>query len=366
MPTAEEILEEAVKLKDHFEKNWILPWHETRGPGSIWHHRLVHLLARLPDDLFDEVMDGLLRQGSFALRGLGLHLVRVRGKEPFSPLVRELCQDSSLHVRALAAAAVGQFNDSEGLDVLLETKDGENPEVKKAVVDAMKRIRDPRCIPLLARWVGRVGEDDDLRHKACEALADIGDEAAMPVLMRVIEDETAADDVRGEAARAIGLIAGPEAKEVLLRNLSHQRPWIRARSAEGLGLLGDRQSLERLLPLLESSNPWMVRTHAIGAVARLGGQGALKHLTPLLKDPELRIRSETAAALALVDSPQARDLLQGMLDDPELPVRVAALGAFARVTGEDFGFRLEDHQGALDPSALEKALRAARSWRPAS
>ena len=97
----------------------------------------------------------------------------------------------------------------------------------------------------------------------------------------------------------------------------------------------------------------MVRTHAVEAVARLAGADALPHLVPLSRDSEVRIRSEAAAALALIDAPDARSCLRALLDDAEISVRIQALSAYARAYDEDFGFRLEDHQGALDFAALD-------------
>jgi HEAT repeat protein len=218
-----------------------------------------------------------------------------------------------------------------------------------------------RGIPLLARWVGRIGEEDELRRKACEALAEIADDAAMPALQRVFDDETASDDVRGEAARAAGIIGGKDAHSLLLRGLKHERPWILARSIQGVGCIGDRALLPRITPFLDAKRPWMVRTHAIEAAARLGGADALASLEPLASDPEARIRSELCVALGQIGGATPRACLRRLLDDPELPVRIQALGAYSRCTGQDFGFRVEDHQGALDPKKLEHALRQART-----
>jgi len=361
MPTAPEIITEARRLQSLFEEHWILPWHESRTSSTIWRHRFVHLLARLPDELFDETMNLLLEEGSFALRGLAVHLVRMRDRQGYAAIAIDLLTDRSTHVRALAAMALGQFGGDAALEALLETKDAESPEVKKAVVDALRRLRDLRCIPLLARWVGRVGEDDERRRSSCEALAEIGDPAAMPILVRVLQDETAVDEVRGEAARAIGMIGGPEADAPLTAGMSNGRPWVRARCAQGLGLLGHTEALPLILPFLETGNPWMVRTHAVEAVARLGGVDALEHLLPLTSDQEVRIRSESCVALGLVDSEKARARLQEMLDDSEVSVRIQALDAFSRSCSQDFGFRIEEHLGSLDMPALDAALSKARA-----
>ncbi len=364
MPTAFEIVEEARGFRDFFEQNWNLPWYHDKASASVWRHKLLHLIANLPESIFEGVVLLMLDDSSFALRGIGLHMARVRGATRFAPSAVHLMSDPSIHVRALAAAALGQFGDEPGIEALLETKDGEHTEVKKAVVEAFKRLRDVRCIPLLSRWTGRVGENDGLRKLGCEALGAIADDAGMPVLQRILTDETVADDIRGEAARAIGMIGVPEAHVHLVGGLKNERPWIRARCAEGLALARDASSFPLVVPLLAASEPWMVRTLAIEAVARLGGEKALDHVSPLLADKEIQIRSSACVALGIIGTTAAQKALKLGLQDPERVVRAQALEALTRASGQDFGFRIDQHHGTLDPRALDAAVKTALNFEP--
>jgi HEAT repeat protein len=364
MPTAFEIVEEARGFAEAFEQRWNLPWYTDKASAALWKHRLVHLVAHLPEGLCEDVLELLMQEKSFALRGIALHIARMRGARAFSGRAVELLEDPSVNVRALAAAALGQFADDDAVDALLEVKDAEHTEVKKAVVDAMKRMRDVRCVPLLSRWAGKVGENDQLRKLACEALGTIGDDAGMPVLHRIVSDDTVADDIRGEAARAIGMIGGGEARRHLLTALRDERPWVRAKSAEGLAILGDRSVAHLLVPLLAASEPWMVRTASIEAVARLSGEEALPAITPLIQDKEVQIRSSLAVGLGLIGSVEAQQQLKVLLADPDRLVRAQALEALSRATGRDFGLRIEQHEGALDHKALDHAVKAALSYQP--
>jgi HEAT repeat protein len=364
MPTAFEIVEEARGFAEPFEQRWNLPWYSDKASAAIWRHKLLHLIAHLPEGLFEDVIDLLLKEKSFALRGIGLHLARVRGARAFSRRAVELLDDPSINVRALAAAALGQFGDENAVEALLEVKDGEHTEVKKAVIEAMKRIRDVRCVPLLSRWAGKVGENDQLRKLACEALGTLGDDAGMPVLHRILGDDTVADEIRGEAARAIGMIGGPESRRHLVSGMKDERPWIRARAIEGLAILGDHSASAMIAPYLAATEPWMVRTAAIEAVARLGGDDAMKLITPLLADKEIQIRSSVCVGLGLIGSVPAQKQLQSALADHERIVRAQALEALSRASGRDFGFRLEQHTGALDPKALDSAVRSALHYEP--
>jgi HEAT repeat protein len=364
MPTAFEIVEEARGFAEPFEQRWNLPWYSDKASAAIWRHKLLHLIAHLPEGLFEDVVELLLKEKSFALRGIGLHLARMRGARAFSARAADLLSDPSINVRALAAAALGQFGDEGAVEALLEVKDGEHTEVKKAVVEAMKRIRDVRCVPLLSRWAGKVGENDQLRKLACEALGTLGDDAGMPVLHRILADDTVADEIRGEAARAIGMIGGPEARRHLVTGMKDERPWIRARSIEGIAILNDQSSIQTIASFLAATEPWMVRTAAIEALARLSGDEALRWITPLLADKEIQIRSSVCVGLGLIGSVAAQKHLKTALADAERIVRAQALEAMSRATGRDFGFRLEQHSSALDPKALDHAVKAALHYEP--
>jgi HEAT repeat protein len=365
MPTAYEVLEEVRSFRDQWEQRFSLPWFEDRTAGSVWRHKLVHLIAQLPDPLFESVVQLMFDEPSFAVKGVALHLARMRGAKALAGRAIDLLHDGFVNVRALAAAALGQFADDAGVEALLETKDAENVEVKLAVVDAFKRLRDVRCIPLMARWAGKLGEEDRLRKAACEALGAIGDDAAMPVLQRVMFDDVVADDIRGEAARSIGLIGGAEARGFLVRGLAADRPWVRARSIEGLSLGREAGTLPLVAPFLDAAHPWMVRLAAVEAAARVGGAEAVPLLSPLLDDKEIQIRGQSCAALGIVGTPDAQRALKRALDDKERVVRAQAVEALARASGRDFGFRIEQHVSSVDPKALDAAVKAAHSYQPA-
>jgi len=186
----------------------------------------------------------------------------------------------------------------------------------------------------------------------------------MPVLHRVLADDTVADEIRGAAARALGMIGGPEARKHLLTGLKDDRPWIRAKCIEGLAILGDRTVSASVPPLLAATQPWMVRTAAIEAACRLGGEDAVPHVAPLLADKEIQIRSSVCVGLGLVGTVAAQRHLKIALADPERIVRAQALEALSRASGKDFGFRLEQHQGTIDPKALDHAVKSALHFEP--
>jgi hypothetical protein len=131
MPTAFEIVEEARSFAEAFEQRWNLPWYSDKASAALWRHKLVHLIAQLPEGLCEDVLELMMREKSFALRGIALHIARMRGARVFTGRAIELLADPSINVRALAAAALGQFGDEASIDALLEVKDAEHAEVKR-------------------------------------------------------------------------------------------------------------------------------------------------------------------------------------------------------------------------------------------
>lgn len=362
----EEVLGGLRADSDYFESHWSLPWVDEHRPPRIWEDpRLAHVESLEPN-LRAEVLGHLIEDRSYALRGLGIWLASRQQHPKLWSRIEARVNDPSEHVRALAVHAIGS-RAGDGWIELLEVRDSEEAEVKKAVVDALRLQRDVRAIPLLARWVGRTGEDDELRKKACEALAWIGDDAAFPVLARVLADDTVADDIRGEAARALGLIGGNEAQQLLIETMGQARPHLQAACARALGDAGDRGHVPLLAPLLETSRPAEVRSKASIAIALLGGASALGPLEALCSDSDPALRGASCEALAIIGTMRARQRLRALLDDPVFAVQVQALGAYQSLTPDDLG--LPAKTGLEDDlehwrAALERARAHAENPRP--
>ena len=332
MRSPDALIAEFESHREHLEEHWFLPWSECRHTEPVWNHELVQSLESSPDAWFDDVAVALIEHESYALRGIALHLIARRQRPGFLLAIRNSLTNDSLHVRALAAVAVGEMRDPDGLDLLLDTKDTEHAEVKKAIVDALRTIGDTRSIPLLARWVGRVGEDDELRRKACQALGSIADDAAMPVLHRVLEDETVADDVREDAAIAIGRIGGTEALLLLRNGLGCKRHCVQLACVRAVGALGERTLIDAVAPIATAANVTL-RVEVVDVLGAIGGHDAQRAVEPLAKDEAAEVRRSVGKAIGRLGGARAPGLLNGLLDDASPGVQLAALEAYVKLTG---------------------------------
>jgi len=338
MRSADDLAQELEEQREHLEERWCLPWYRDRQLEPVWEDPRVVGLDALDDDALDEVVDRLLASGSFALRGVALHLVAGRRLTAHREHVLNALSDESLHIRALSVVVIGALRDLDGVELLLETKDTEHPEVKKSIVDALRTIRDTRSIPLLARWVGRVGEDDELRLKACQALGSIGDDAAMPVLARVMDDGTVAAEVRSAATMAVGAIGGAEAKRLLLNALLKGRSEVRCLCVDALLVFQDAGVTDALATVVLEDDDARVRLRALQAVFTNGGRTATRLARKALEDDDGNVRSLACEALGALDvSDAAMRGVVSCLDDAEESVRMCALLAFSKMCGKTFG-----------------------------
>ncbi|NRA96166.1 MAG: HEAT repeat domain-containing protein [Planctomycetes bacterium] len=347
MQSTDALYVELEAQRECLEERWCLPWCQDRQQNPVWRHPLMHDVSALVGGALDDLIARLLGHGSFALHGIGLHLIAEHGRPGFTDRIRASLDNPSLYVRALGAVAIGRLGDVGGLELLLDAKDNEHPEVKKAIVDSLRAAGDTRSIPLLARWIGRVGEDDELRRKACQALGTIGDGAAMPVLSRVIEDDTVSDDVRRGAACAVGQIGGADARKLLLDGLRSPRSPVRAFVAEALLLLEDASLALRLSTTVSGNGPVHERCAALGVLVRLAGAEGARSLDRSLVDEEPGLRAIACGLLIDLEGRDAAPRLVGRLDDDDDAVRAAAVAAYGRATGQDFTAGEEDLDGSV-------------------
>lgn len=326
MRTAGDWVSELDRLRESIEDQWTLPWTSTPLVSPFWSSTLMCDLLAASEPVLIETSRALLGRHSFALRGVALLLIAERKLEDLADNVMDHLQDPSVHVRALAAHATGTLQFREfTFEALLDTKDSEKTEVKKIVVDAFRRLRDTRCIPLLARWVGRVGEDDQLRSKVCAAMGVIADEAALPALARVIDDDTVGDEVRIEASKALASIGGSEPRTLLEKAASARKPKLRCAAARALGELGDRGSVPTLRDLFQNDADATVRAEAAVGLFRLARSEAprilrdgLSGASPEMRQTILDHLSATGETLDL-ESPIADDEARKPISRSPLP-----------------------------------------------
>lgn len=314
MPTALVVLKELERAREQLDRDFEFPWREQRSPSPIWSHpALLRAYELLPADLH-ELVRGLLVRGVI-FRCMGLYLIAELRLSEFAFETTDHLLHGHLAVRALAAAALGSLGDEASVEGLLLVRDTEHPEVKRAVIDAFERLRDDRCIPVLARWIGRSGEDEGVRRRVCRCLIALADDASMPALTRVLDDETAPDDLRILAVTALQRIGGPESRTRRLGGLAANRPMVRQACLNSLLETSDPYLASEFLTIALAPTGTRGRAEALRGLHRLATAEAITKLLPLAKDPDLEVRIEAVAFFERVGGEVAKSgLTQALVD----------------------------------------------------
>ncbi|MBO8183283.1 MAG: HEAT repeat domain-containing protein [Archaeoglobus sp.] len=115
-------------------------------------------------------------------------------------------------------------------EVLVQLLDDEDESIRCKVVEALGRLRDPRCVEMLIRKLS--DESRFVRWRVAEALGIIRDKRALKHLIAALNDEC--EFVRWKAAEALGELGDPEAIEPLMKAMEDESEYVRWAAAEAL------------------------------------------------------------------------------------------------------------------------------------
>ena len=144
-----------------------------------------------------------------------------------------IAADPAPAVRVALARAIAQQPSSRFEATLIDLAQAEDVEVRTEVAAAMGKVKSPRFLPVLLRFLG-VGE---VAAVAGAALVSLG-EPALEALVKVVEDGAVSPETRWNAPRAISRFDPTRAAPILLHLLQHASDGVtRYRSLRGLCLL---------------------------------------------------------------------------------------------------------------------------------
>jgi len=118
--------------------------------------------------------------------------------------------------RLEAVKSLGDSNDPEAIDYLVEAVGDSDPRVEAKAVDYLGRLHAADSTQVLIQKLFMVGTPDELRHRIVMTLGKIGDPRASLPILHYVEGETD-KDVRGCGIFAIGEIGDVTIQDDLKR-----------------------------------------------------------------------------------------------------------------------------------------------------
>ena len=207
-------------------------------------------------------------------------------------------QDTWAAHRADVTANVGQAPDYPELD-------DQNPDVRAAAVQAIRKAKDADAVPSLIAHL----EDPDERVGLyiAQALAELAPPEVVPLLQAPLLRADASG--RWRAAYVLGERKEPRAVSVLARALKDDEVLVSRTAAEALSRIGTTAAITALVGSLTSARPSEVLAAMNGLLAL--GDAAVPALAEALEAADSHVELHASQVLEAIGTPAAMAVLTG-------------------------------------------------------
>jgi len=310
---------------------------------------VIRSLGRIGDPRAVEPLISALRDDDWAVRFAAAEALGKLGQPAMAPLVATL-RETDKTVRQAAAESLEKIgwlpgNDETGayfwiakqnwdkcvaigpqaIEPLVATLKDKDKDVRKAIVLAFGKIRDPRTIePLIASLRD---ETESVRDAAAESLGKIRKRDATHPLIAALRDDSGS--VRKAASESLGKIHDESAIQPLIAALSDRDNRVRESAAEALGKFGDARAVEPLIGALQS-NADDLRKYAAEALGRIGDPRAVPPLIQALEWDYYQLFEATVGQRKATDPESEKELIDE-LSEKYVFIREAAARALGQI-----------------------------------
>src|SRR5215510_788041 len=265
-------------------------------PPNI-HSRIIQLEDER--NLNGDELTGLLKHRSAAVRErAALAICRIGAKRGTDTLIAMLEHERNEPARAMAAFALGEMEDVQGVSALMAVveREKESLSVRARAVESLGKITgvQANAVALGKTAVERINqsliaqlpgsqtplEQKPLTSLTIAALMRIRSPASVEPLVRQLKSNDA--EIRAQAANALARLRQPidAAVPALIEALNDGDADVRANAARALGASKDARAVEPLMKLVDDESE-RVEFNAVRALAALGDQRAIAPLVEL-------------------------------------------------------------------------------------
>lgn len=164
---------------------------------------------------------------------------------------------------------------------------------------------------------------------ATKELVKLKDPSVVDVLIQALSDTS--EEVRIEVIQALGEVGDERAVKPLINALDDESLDVRERAAKSLGKLGKPEAEDALISALSNNTDLSIVCAIIEALGHIGDARAVDPLLGFLTHKEPKIRECTAAALGKLRDSRAVDALIAALNDNEERVRWYAADSLGKI-----------------------------------
>jgi len=311
------------------------------------------------------------------------------GRKSTKSLARCVSDNVDDHLRALCAQMLGRLGDKAGLSALQGALEAWDPSVRRAAIDALRRMPDAGSVAPLTKILAREDEEEGNRAAALEVLGAMNDRRALKTLRETLRNEPT--DLRVPAFKglwksrhmvshanlvsdvsfalgsgdpslilpatfAASELRAPELVPSLIKLLSNADTHVRNRAVYALGKIGDRAATRALLAEVPRVRESRMLNNIAFALERLDPQAFYATAGSLAAHKQAQIRMNTAFVLGDVQRPEGLPLLRAALDDKNDTVKLSAVRALGKLRSPDAAAVLERYVDDPNPTLKTAAI----------
>jgi len=291
---------------------------------------------------------------------LGLFaLVRQKGYEPLAAAI----QDGSGRVSGWwpVAYALRRINDPRAIPLLRQLAATPGRYTRAFAARGLGALKDTASVPLLKTVLERANGDVAIMVSAIGALGQIGSPDGAAPLVAVLSADKTDPNVALEAVSALAALKSETGLPYIQDLVTDDWPTMRAAAIRACAAI-DPAGFPTLLSGMEPDPHWIVRAAIADALGSMAPSFAIARLSAFLDDPDKRVVPEALASLTRLKAPGLDAMLLAQIKAPDIGIRASAarnLGAL-RPAGGAAVLRDAYRTGQADPSAdaREAALAA--------
>ncbi len=266
------------------------------------HHKLARSLCSIENQVAEEPLIKLFEEGDRDTRMIvaeGLGNMDEMSENILDTLYKGL-KDDIWRVREESAKALGELEDGDSVERLLDLLDDENSYVVESVLKSLGKLGDD---PIVEDIKGKLhDEDDSIRIASAEALGEIGGEKAIVELLNRIEVEdnprvlwSISDALSRCGKEVIGSLKGAMEEQFDERKFA---------LAVALGKQGDKRSIPSLIDGLKDDR-WKIRQKSVeglenidlNEISKKDRKSVLSNLREKLEDDDKWVRERAVKVL---------------------------------------------------------------------
>jgi HEAT repeat protein/cyclophilin family peptidyl-prolyl cis-trans isomerase len=269
-------------------------------------------------------------------------LLRLEDTRTFdSGILTKSVQSPNSEVRRRALVSVARIAKPEGVALLQQAREQQNPALLATVVFATGQIKDQTSVPWLSELLTAARTPPEAAFEAARALGKIRTAEAGAALAAYLTKAEASKTVNrtvGEALLSYGRLTEPQDVAPIVRWITSPDIEVRWRSAWALFRPRNPAAVPHLLVLSRDKSPevrfWAVRGLTLKPVSASSTsiETAAARLREAVADSDRRVRTEALRTLGEYPDRASVDIVLKALESPDSWLSVSAAEALARHT----------------------------------